>query len=174
MVQVSTKPQRLTEQLTSPRPSIKLSRQLINPHTMAYRLKDSLGFSLLRCAGQMKTEFTRALRPYDITPEQFALLGLLWEQDGLLQREIAELLKKDRPNVTRILEKLESKGVIQRRTDPKDRRGSRVYLTDKGQEVRPPLEQIALSFRQSAYNGINDAEAELLKQLLNRITDNLS
>ena len=139
-----------------------------------YQLRQTIGFTLFRTSMRLKGEFSRELNPFDITTEQFAVLGLLWERDALLQRELAELLFKDRPNITRILEKLERKGLVERTPDNLDRRATRVNLTPSGAELEKPLTRLALDFRTGAYRGLTNAEMRELGRLLDRILENLS
>ena len=139
-----------------------------------YQLRQTIGFTLFRTSMRLKGEFSRKLNPFDITTEQFAVLGLLWERDDLLQHELAELLFKDRPNITRILEKLERKGLVERTPDDLDRRATRVNLTPSGAELEAPLTSLALDFRARAYRGLTDADMRDLGRLLDRILENLS
>ncbi|MEJ1353356.1 MAG: MarR family transcriptional regulator [Candidatus Sedimenticola sp. (ex Thyasira tokunagai)] len=141
---------------------------------MSHQIQQTLGFHLFQTSMRLKAAFARILRPYDITPEQFTLLSLLSDTDGLQQREIAELLFKDRPNVTRILEKLEKKGLVLRKKDPGDRRASRVHITSSGQERYTLLNEAASSFRSRAYRGLEAADKKRLKASLNQIMENLS
>ncbi len=116
----------------------------------------------------------REMRPFDITPEQFAILSLLQERGGLQQREIAELLFKDRPSITRILERMQNKRLIRRETDPKDCRAVRVHLTTTGKKLFPKVEKIALDFRKLAYHGLSETKLNQLKQILHLISENLA
>jgi len=140
---------------------------------MAYRIQDTIGFNLFVAHIRLKAGLARAMRPFDITPEQFAILSLLREQDGLQQREIADLLVKDRPNITRILERLEKKRLIRRKTDTQDRRAVRVHITKTGLKICPKLEQIAIEYRNQAYQGLNQSEQQQLRDMLHLISENL-
>ena len=140
---------------------------------MTYRIQDTIGFNLFLVNIGLKAGLARALRPFDITPEQFAILSLLWESDGLQQREIADLLLKDRPNITRILERLQKKKLVRREADGKDRRAIRVYLTDSGKKKFPDIERIALEFRAQAYRGLSKADQQQFKDTLHLISENL-
>ena len=140
---------------------------------MSYCIQDTIGFNLFVAQIRLKAGLGRAMRPYEITPEQFAILSLLHGQDGLLQREIADLLIKDRPNITRILERLENKGMIRRRTDREDRRAVRVHITATGRKICPKLEQIATEYRRQAYSGLSHAQQQQLKAMLHQISENL-
>ncbi len=141
---------------------------------MAYRIRDTIGFNLFITNVALRAGMAREMRPLDITPEQFAILSLLQERGGLQQREIAELLLKDRPNITRILERMQNKKLIKRETDPKDRRAVRVHLTANGKKLLPKVEKIALDFRTQAYQGLSEAELNQLKQTLHHISENLT
>jgi DNA-binding MarR family transcriptional regulator len=141
---------------------------------MSYQFQDSIGFHLFRTTFKLKARFARELRPFDITTEQYGVLFLLWDLDGLQQWEIADLLLKDRPNVTRILEKLEKKKLITRKIDPSDRRATRVYLTPAGWKIKPHLEEAVERIRDQSYRGLSRRERTELRGVLNRIMENLS
>lgn len=141
---------------------------------MPYQLRDGPSFQLLLCAGKLKKHLEQALRPFNITPVQFAVLGLLWESDDLLQHEIADLLGKDRPNISRVLEKMALKGLIIRHQDTQDRRATRVTLTNSARILRPTLEQLGIKFRTQATHGLSETEQKQLINLLNRLLENLA
>jgi DNA-binding MarR family transcriptional regulator len=141
---------------------------------MSYQFQDSIGFHLFRTTFKLKARFARELRPFDITTEQYGVLFLLWDLDGLQQWEIADLLLKDRPNVTRILEKLEKKKFISREIDPDDRRATRVYLTPAGREIKPHLEQAIERFREQSYRGLSQQQRTELRAILSCIMENLN
>jgi DNA-binding MarR family transcriptional regulator len=141
---------------------------------MSYQFQDSIGFHLFRTTFKLKARFARELRPFDITTEQYGVLFLLWDLDGLQQWEIADLLLKDRPNVTRILEKLEKKKLIARKVDANDRRATRVFLTPAGREIKPHLEQAVERIREQSYQGLSQRERTELRNVLNRIMENLN
>lgn len=140
---------------------------------MPYTLRDGPGFYLLRSAAQFKNAFAKVLQPYEITPVQFAVLGLLWESDGLTQHEIAARLGKDRPNVTRILEKIEAKALITRQRAPNDRRATQVFLSKRGKAIQPDLQETAIAFRTRAYEGLTESEKTQLNRLLTKLMENL-
>ncbi|MCP3666728.1 MAG: MarR family transcriptional regulator [Gammaproteobacteria bacterium] len=141
---------------------------------MTYRIRDTIGFNLFITNVALRAGMAREMRPFDITPEQFAILSLLQERGGLQQREIAELLLKDRPSITRILERMQNKRLIRRETDPKDRRAVRVHLTATGKKLFPKVEKIALDFRKQAYQGLSETKLNQLKQTLHHISENLA
>src|ERR671918_1689936 len=106
-----------------------------------FQLDNSYGYLINLAAQRLKYELHRTFQAhgYDITPEQWAVLNRLWEEDGLSQVELAERTFKDKPGTTRILNLLEKKVVVVRRPDEKDGRVLRVFLTKVGRDLRDKL-----------------------------------
>lgn len=121
----------------------------------------------------MKNNLAKALKPYNITHEQWSLLKWLWVEDGISQKELSEKSLKDQPTITRILDKLERRGLIRRQVDSLDRRVSLIYLTKEGREIKPSLLPLAHHALEQALNGLSEEEKTVLQNLLNRISDNL-
>ncbi len=140
-----------------------------------YPSKDSLGFIIYRTALALKAALHRVFSEngYEITPEQWGLIRHLWEEEGLSQREIAERAAKDHPNITRMLDALEKKGIIFRQPDPRDRRKYCIYLTREGRHLHELLFPLAQSLRQKAVQNLPAQELEALKAALNKIYENL-
>jgi len=121
----------------------------------------------------MKNNLAKALKPYNITHEQWPLLKWLWIQDGISQKELAEISFKDQPTTTRILDKLEQRGLVRRQANSIDRRVSLIYLTREGLDIRGPLILLARHALEQALAGFSEQEQVQLKSLLTRIGDNL-
>ena len=132
-----------------------------------------LGYVINKAALMLKNELGRRFKPYDITVEQWRLLNRLWERDGLTQKELAEQIFKDQPNTTRILDKLQKKGIIRREASPDDRRAFIVNLTDEGRILRERLLPIASKTGEDVFMGVSSEEQRLLKGLLNKICANI-
>src|ERR1700733_3319928 len=70
---------------------------------------------------------------WDLSPSQFNILNLLYEQpDGCTQIDLSRQLIMHRSNVTGLVDRLEARGLLQRRPNPTDRRAFKVALTDAG------------------------------------------
>lgn len=81
-------------------------------------LNDTLGFNLDRVAQLFRLELMQALATYDLTPEQWQIMALLWHNPGpLKQRDITQLLSKDKHNISRMVRRLEDKGWLERTGD---------------------------------------------------------
>ena len=71
-----------------------------------------------------------------ITPEQFALLVLLWYKDGLTQKEISEQLNRDKTTVTRVIMNMKKRKMVKQETDMTDSRSRRIYITARGKTLQ--------------------------------------
>jgi DNA-binding MarR family transcriptional regulator len=140
---------------------------------MKYIIEESLGFIISRTNQKLSNYLTRKFKSYDITPEQWGLLNRLWEKDGISQKELSEISIKDQTTVTRILDKLERKGLIKRQTSPDDRRSFLIFLTDTGRSLESKLVPIAYEVLDEALQGLSEEEIKQMKLLLNKIFMNI-
>jgi MarR family transcriptional regulator, organic hydroperoxide resistance regulator len=140
-----------------------------------FNLNESYGYLINLAAQRLKYELHQTFQAqgYDITPEQWAVLNRLWEQDGLSQVELAERTFKDKPGTTRILNLLEKKRIVVRRPDESDGRVLRVLLTKAGKDLKDKL--IPCAEEVVAKSGKNLTKEELVqfKMTLRRILGNL-
>lgn len=80
--------------------------------------------------------FGRAVQPLGLTIIEWYILRALFERDGQHASELARAVGRAATSFTPNLDKLQTKGYIERRPDPTDRRAVHIYLTDKAQEIR--------------------------------------
>jgi len=105
---------------------------------------------------------------------QSRVLGALWEQEGLTHTELAHLLHVQPATVTKMLQRMEKAGFVERRHDLEDRRVSRVYLTAAGRAVREDVQEVWRRLEEEAFSGFTEMEGMLLRQFFSRIRDNLT
>ena len=115
-----------------------------------------------------------ALNALGLHTGQEMILFQLWEEEGITQSKIAENLCIEAPTVTKMLQRLEKAGFVERRQDPEDGRISRVYLTPEGKSLQIPVEQVWQKLEEQTITGLSDMEQALLQRLLLQIQDNLS
>jgi MarR family transcriptional regulator for hemolysin len=101
------------------------------------------------------------------------VLQSLAEHEGELQRQLAERLCVEGPTMTRHLDKLEADGLIERRPDPNDRRGTRVYATDAGRDRRKALWSVMEQSERDMLAGLTDDQVATFEELLTRIRENM-
>lgn len=141
---------------------------------MKFKLDDSLGFILNKVNTKLKNELFQRLKENDITPEQWAILNCLWEQEGITPKELADMTFKDKPNTNRILERLKIKGLVVRKTHPVDKRGFQIFLTDIGWALQEQLIPKAMFLLDKATIGMEKHKVAELKKMLSQIYENLT
>lgn len=138
-----------------------------------FKIDDSLGFIINKVKGKLQNELLQKFKEDDITPEAWAILNFLWEEDGVTPKELADLTFKDKPNTNRILGNLQKKGLITRSPHPTDRRAYQIFLTDAGRDLRVILVPKAISLLEKATRTIDEDKIKEMKILLNKIYNNL-
>ena len=87
----------------------------------------------------IRTEADKRARAHGMTRAQWSILVRLERQPGLLQKELAEALEVEPITIARLVDRLEAKAMVERRSDPMDRRCWRLHLTEAS---RPLLSEI--------------------------------
>jgi len=126
---------------------------------------ESMGFYIGNMYRKMVQHISVQLRPFDITTEQFAILFQLNKSDGINQKELALRTSKDQPTITRILDVLGRKGLVEKKMCPNDRRAFLISVTAQGRELMEqaiPVENKAL---EQVFEGIEPEQLEWLKQI---------
>jgi MarR family transcriptional regulator for hemolysin len=98
-------------------------------------LERSVGFLIHDVARLMQKAFDQRMEPMGITRSQRWVLVYLYRQDGVTQRQLSETLDIGKVALSGLLDRLETKGWIERLPDPDDRRAKRVFLTNKADDV---------------------------------------
>ncbi|NUV66169.1 MarR family transcriptional regulator [Streptomyces sp. CAI-121] len=112
-------------------------------------------------------EYDRAAAEHSLTGAQARVLGLL-SLAPLPMRKIAVRLKCEPSNVTGIIDRLEARGLVERRPDPADRRVKLAAATDQGRRTACELRD-ALDFAREPLAGLSDDERTVLRDLLRRM-----
>lgn len=107
---------------------------------------------------------------FSITPEQFTVLRLLVEEGDMYQRQIGEILYKDRPNMTRILNILEEQQLVTR-TDVLGKK--MISATMAGQEMYKMILPVSISERKTLIQGIDENDLKTCINVLEQMKKNL-
>lgn len=134
----------------------------------------SMGFLITRTSIATKKVLSRALLPYDITPEQYGILNRLSLKDGISQKQLSELIVRDQTSIGKVLDKLERKELIVRKDDPTDRRAFLLYLTPQGRELATLLITHVEAIHAMAEKGISEEEIDIFITVINKLFDNIS
>jgi MarR family transcriptional regulator, organic hydroperoxide resistance regulator len=135
---------------------------------------ETTGYMLARVCKAHRGSVGDALAEVGLHVGQEMVLLRLWQQDGLTPSELAGALGVEPPTVTNMLSRMERAELLERCRDPKDARCTRVYLTEKGRELREPVERCWDRVEERAFAGVSSEEKMLLRDLLTRLHDNLT
>ena len=109
-----------------------------------------------------------------LTPEQFLLIDLLWNEGPMSQQMIADMMQKDKNSVTKLLDALERKELVVRCKNPNDRRSNTIVLTPKGEDMKAAAKETGISMLDNAMIGISEKELKGFLATLKKLTDTMS
>ncbi|MFJ9242762.1 MarR family winged helix-turn-helix transcriptional regulator [Streptomyces sp. NPDC101776] len=112
-------------------------------------------------------DYEEAAADHTLTGAQARLISLL-SLEPLPMRKLARKLKCEPSNVTGIVDRLEARGLVERRPDPADRRVKLAAATDEGRRVARSLRE-SLRFAREPLAGLSDEERLALRGLLQRM-----
>ncbi|MCH9813564.1 MAG: MarR family transcriptional regulator [Epsilonproteobacteria bacterium] len=131
----------------------------------------ALGYQIHITANLMRNNFNDFLKPYDIYTEQYGVLCVLNDQDNLTLSQIAELIYKDKPTVTRLIDSLEKRGFINKSPSPTDRRASLVTMTQKGQNLYDEIGACLKIAKMNIEQRIDQHEREVALKVLAQLRE---
>lgn len=142
---------------------------------MRFNLEQAIGFNLHIAASVMKQSLKAMLKENEIelTTEEMVLLMLV-TQDGIEQADLQQKTHKDKTNVTRLLERLEKKGLILRQVSGVSRRQQIAILTDRGAESQQQIAKLIQQFSKQATVNISPEAYQLVTQSLQQFIQNLT
>lgn len=109
-----------------------------------------------------------------LTPEQFLLIDLLWNNGPMSQQKMADMMQKDKNSITKLVDALEKKGLVERRKDVTDRRSNTLVLTKKAEEMKSGAKEAGISMLDKVLDGISEEELKAFLKTLGKLTDNMS
>lgn len=108
-----------------------------------------------------------------LTEGQPKILDFLSQNDGCIQRELAESCHIEPATVTSILTNMEKSGLIYRVLNSKDRRVLNVFLTEKGKEAQKQVEKVFSLIDEECFTGFSEEEKKQTIDILNRLYKNM-
>lgn len=133
-------------------------------------------FFLMERTMRSAKEVTRKVfkeHQFDVTVDQWVMLKRISEKDGISQIDLANSTFKDPAAVTRMLDLLSRKGLVERRPKPDDRRVYEVYFTNTGRDLVEEMTPIVKGMRAGAFKDLSEEEMDTLKNSINKIYRNI-
>ena len=129
--------------------------------------------ALMRTTDLLKRLTSPVVEAAGITLQQFNVLRILrgGGDEGLPTLEVADRMVEQTPGVTRLLDRLEAKGLVRRQRCQKDRRQHLCWITDQGREVLAGLDRPVLQAADTSLAGLSDADQKKLLQLLGALRE---
>jgi DNA-binding MarR family transcriptional regulator len=137
-------------------------------------LDRTLGFVLHDVARLLRKRFEQRARGLGLTRSQWSVLAHLVRHEGINQAALAEILEVEPITLARLIDRLEAAEWVERRSDPRDRRARRLFLTEKAQPVLAEMWVLGRETREEAMAGLSPESRDHLIEMLLRIKTNLS
>jgi DNA-binding MarR family transcriptional regulator len=114
----------------------------------------------------IRTRFDRWARGYGMTRAQGVILARLSRQPGMTQNEMAALCEVEPITVGRLVDRLEARGLLERRLDPSDRRIRRLHLLPAAQPILAEIQRYKESLFRELTEGLDEPTLELVTHAL--------
>ncbi|KLU26722.1 MFS transporter [Caballeronia mineralivorans PML1(12)] len=136
-----------------------------------FRLTQSIGFMINKARNILIVEMDAALKELDISSQQMGILLSLTLELAATPFELSKVLGIDTGLMTRMLDKLEAKELLQRSRSLEDRRVVNLALTEKGEKVAAQIPEIAPDVLNAHLKNFSKVEFEELRRLLRKFLD---
>lgn len=133
-----------------------------------------LGFALAEVTRLMRAIYDARLSSDGLSGASWRVLAYLYREDGLTQTQLAKLLEVSRPAVGQMVDRLEAGGLVERRTDPDDRRSWRVFLSPQSQAKVLDFLAVTEAVETECFEEFSDRELSTLTTLVARLRDHLA
>ena len=131
---------------------------------------------IIRLINRLRVELIdamdRELSSFDITAPQLIVLASVANKEADSAAGLCKSISYDPGAMTRMIDRLEQKGLVRRVPNPDDRRAMNLELTSAGKALYPQLLQAKETVQAQFLRGFGKAEVQTLESLLNRMLDN--
>jgi DNA-binding MarR family transcriptional regulator len=132
-----------------------------------------LGFLINDLARLLRRNFDRRLQSLGLTQAQWRAIAHLARNEGMTQAALAEILEVQAITLTRLIDRMQSAGWVERRSHPSDRRAVQLYLTGKCQPILAEMQSRASETLAEALAGIATGAEQQVVEALQRMKTNL-
>ena len=140
---------------------------------MSLDLKKQLVSQLIESSRFLRNYIDQRAKTRGTTRAQWIVLFRLREQEGLSQVDLAEVLELQPISLVRLLDRLVEHGLLERRSDPKDRRANRLFLTRAGRQLADDLDSLRDAIAADVFQGIQAATLETSLETLRGVKERI-
>jgi MarR family transcriptional regulator for hemolysin len=137
-------------------------------------MKHEMLVELYDVARLMRTRFDRWARTYGLTRAQGIILARLARQPGLTQNEMAGVCEVEPITVGRLVDRLEARGLLERRLDPSDRRIRRLHLLPAAEPILKEIQCYKDELFREVTDGLDEATVEIVTDALLKMKTRLT
>ncbi|MDB5439261.1 MAG: MarR family transcriptional regulator [Caulobacteraceae bacterium] len=127
-----------------------------------------IGFHLRMAQVAVWREFCVTLEPLDLTQKQLAVLTLVRDNPGASQIDMAQVIATDRATMMALIDRLQERGLVERRPSSQDRRRQEIHLTQTGVEMTHRAEKLIDAHEHKVLSKFTAGEQALLLEMLSR------
>lgn len=136
------------------------------PTPAPFAIDESLGYLANHLAKAFGRALAEAIAPHGVSVAQWAVLVVLWAEDGLSQRELSRRVAIEDATMVRTIDRMARDGFVRRERDTSDRRVSRVCLTVAGLSLRDALVPLAAAVNDRALGDLTPGERDQARHLM--------
>jgi DNA-binding MarR family transcriptional regulator len=157
--------------LTSAR-EMEISRRLLK-HWHEAVPNDRMAHLVKDTARSFLRSLQTRLAQHGVSLGHWTFLRILWEQDGVTQRELSQIAGLMEPTTAVALRSMEALGYLRREKMPGNKKNMYVFLTDEGKALRKKLVPLAEEVNKQAVRGLKPADLDTTRRTLLVMLDNL-
>jgi DNA-binding MarR family transcriptional regulator len=136
-------------------------------------LDNSVGYQVRLTHRLIQRELQSRIAPYGVQLGMWYLLRVLWEEDGLTQRQLSQRIGIMEPTTLHTILAMERSGLVTRARNEADRRKINVFLTKRGRELQDVLIPVAVEVVNGVVRGFTEEDKQRFLQFLRAIQRNL-
>jgi DNA-binding MarR family transcriptional regulator len=134
-----------------------------------FNLQDSLGYHFNVIFIHIKKSMEAKLKPYNLTHLQFSILINLYKNNVSTQKELLKYSYGDETSITRLIDRLESKGYLKRVQSETDKRKKNLLLTKSGVSLTEEIISCAREVNNELIKNLDEKESNQLLDLLQKM-----
>ncbi|MEW5422959.1 MarR family winged helix-turn-helix transcriptional regulator [Amorphus sp. 3PC139-8] len=141
---------------------------------MRYQFTNSVPYLINRAGVGVGAQFSDRIRVYGITLPMYRVLAALRQTGQKTLGDLSDMVSKEQSTLSRLIGKMEAKGLVTRDRPKDNARIVLIDLTPKGETLADELMPIAIHFEQTLTEGLDEAQIDALKAMLTHVYTKLS
>lgn len=132
----------------------------------------NIGKKIRGITRNVKTFINQELKNYKISEGQFEYFIIIYENEGINQKDLASLMNVGKASVTKAIKKLLEEGLIERKVNEKDQRNYGLYISEKGKPYFEIFKHVSTEITETMLKDFSNKEIATLQNLLTKLHEN--